>query len=652
MLTAGVDIGSRSSKAIILKDGEVVGSGLNLASHVSVAERGLEVLATALKDTPYSQEDLDFVVATGYGRISAPYADNTITEITCHAKGMHSLVPSVRTIIDIGGQDSKVIKLNEAGEVVDFAMNDRCAAGTGKFLEVTAKAMKLSLEDFSKLYFDSTTPKSISSMCTVFAESEVVSLLADNIPSKDIVAGLIQAVARRVGTMAKRLGVVEDFLFTGGVAKNLGVRKALESATGHNFISFEFDPQLVGALGAAVLAGEQNEADSVKKKARTLQSTARLHILLEERPEEIVSLRKEGKKTVGFFCAYVPEEIIHALDLVPLRLIRGGSSEASNAGNAYLSSNACPYAASCVGLKEEGKDFYFSNADVIADAPSCYQMKRVMEVWEEYFDAKVIHIGLPRTFYEPKGVRFFAVNLEHFVKELEEVSGNKLTEERLRKSVNLFNDIREKQKKLYELLRIGKVAWSEVIQFMHGGLILDSSAYLELLKELITELEADKTYKTEQPIRILLTGSMLAPGDHKLLEILDELGIECAMDELCAGSRGTFREVKDISVEGLAESYLDNVPCGAFPYPYPDKDPRQLHLEKLIQDYRIQGVMHYTLRFCDAYSYKAKSMREMCERANIPILHLHSDYSKSDKGQLKTRVEAFKESIQKQLETV
>ncbi|MBI5207113.1 MAG: 2-hydroxyglutaryl-CoA dehydratase, partial [Candidatus Firestonebacteria bacterium] len=158
MLTAGIDIGSRSSKAVILRDGKFCSNAISLQTHLTVSNRGLQVLEEALLKTSYKQNELDAIVVTGYGRISTPYATNTITEITCHAMGVYSLLSSARTIIDIGGQDSKVIKLNNSGEIIDFAMNDRCAAGTGKFLEVTARALNLELDEFGTLYIHAGIP--------------------------------------------------------------------------------------------------------------------------------------------------------------------------------------------------------------------------------------------------------------------------------------------------------------------------------------------------------------------------------------------------------------------------------------------------------------------------------------------------------------
>jgi len=255
MLTVGLDIGSRSSKAVVLEDGRVIADIICEAT-LRLTDRARNVFEAVIGKAGIDRGAVDYIVATGYGRVLAPFAQQTVTEITCHAKGIHTLHSTVRTVVDIGGQDSKVIKLNAGGQVVDFAMNDRCAAGTGKFLEVTSRAMELSLEDFSRLYFESANPRKISSMCAVFAESEVISLLAEGAKDRDIVAGLILAVARRVANMAKRHAIGPDFAFTGGVAKNAAVLAALETEIGHPFLKFTFDPQLIGAYGAAVIAAE------------------------------------------------------------------------------------------------------------------------------------------------------------------------------------------------------------------------------------------------------------------------------------------------------------------------------------------------------------------------------------------------------------
>lgn len=217
---------------------------------------GEAALERALAGSGGTREDVRCVVGTGYGRVNLPMADRTVTELTCHAKGAHYLNPEVRTVIDIGGQDSKVIHVDHEGNMIDFAMNDKCAAGTGRFLEVMTRALELTLEELGESALQARRPCAITNTCAVFAESEVISLLASGEAKVDIAAGLHRAIAQRVGNMARRLGVLSSVAFVGGVAKNAGVRKALEEFLEIRFVPTELDPQLNGALGAAVLARE------------------------------------------------------------------------------------------------------------------------------------------------------------------------------------------------------------------------------------------------------------------------------------------------------------------------------------------------------------------------------------------------------------
>jgi len=256
IFTAGVDMGSRTSKAVVVDELNQIMGGALVDTGVIPSQSGQDALNKALMAAKITSSQLKAVVATGYGRVKASFADKAITEITCHAKGVHALNDDVRTIIDIGGQDSKIIKLDKNGNVEDFAMNDRCAAGTGKFLEIVSTALGSDLEEFAELYFESRNTCSISSMCTVFAESEVVSLLADGKEKADIIAGLHKAVAARVSNMALRLGLEEKVGFTGGVARNKGMVAALESELKVNFCKLNYDPQMMGALGAAIMAAK------------------------------------------------------------------------------------------------------------------------------------------------------------------------------------------------------------------------------------------------------------------------------------------------------------------------------------------------------------------------------------------------------------
>lgn len=277
MYFAGVDIGSTMTKAVIVdSDGALCASviGPTGAEHRRLANR---VMEDALGEASLSCDEIEYVVATGYGRFNVPFADREITELTCHARGIVRWFPDVRTVIDIGGQDAKGLKLQN-GRLVDFVMNDKCAAGTGRFLEVIAETFGLRFEDLGEMSLRSSRVVPISSTCTVFAQQEVVSRLSEGVLVEDILAGLNDAIADRTVNMVRRLRVEPDVVFTGGVAMNAGVVRALEKKLGCDVLVPE-QPLLSGALGAALLGKEHvarqltaNET-IVKKERRLTEAT-------------------------------------------------------------------------------------------------------------------------------------------------------------------------------------------------------------------------------------------------------------------------------------------------------------------------------------------------------------------------------------------
>jgi len=246
---AGLDIGSTMTKVVIMAQ-EVV---ISLVRVTKPEQRKLAYLLMreALRGSGLSFDELTYIVATGYGRINVPFADRQVTEISCHARGVSYLVPGVRTIIDIGGQDCKGIKV-VGGRVVGFVMNDKCAAGTGRFLELTAGALGVEVEEIGELALTSGNPVEISSTCTVFAQQEVVTKLAEGVALNDILAGLHQAIAARIFSLVSRLRIEPEVVITGGGAKNVGLVKALEEKLGFPAV-LPADPLLTGALGAALL---------------------------------------------------------------------------------------------------------------------------------------------------------------------------------------------------------------------------------------------------------------------------------------------------------------------------------------------------------------------------------------------------------------
>ncbi len=252
MPVAGIDVGSLTAEVVIMEGGKILHYIIRPtgSNSKSAAEKAMN---EALQKAGLQLKNIQHIIATGYGRVSIEFADKCVTEITCHGRGAHYWSPLVRTVIDIGGQDSKVIRVSEEGRAVDFAMNDKCAAGTGRFLEVMAQALEVELDGLSDLSDRAENVVAISSMCTVFAESEVVSLIARGLPREDIARGLHQSIADRTAGLVHRVGLEEAVMITGGVAKNGAVVKALNEKLKTEII-VPPEPQIAGALGAALLA--------------------------------------------------------------------------------------------------------------------------------------------------------------------------------------------------------------------------------------------------------------------------------------------------------------------------------------------------------------------------------------------------------------
>ncbi|MBR4014715.1 MAG: 2-hydroxyglutaryl-CoA dehydratase [Anaerotignum sp.] len=254
MYTLGIDVGSASSKAVILKDGKdiVAAEVVQIGTGSTGPQRALEKV---IETSGLKKEDISYTVATGYGRFAFKDADKQVSEISCHAKGIYFLVPTARTIIDIGGQDAKAIRLDNNGGIKQFFMNDKCAAGTGRFLEVMARVLETTLDKMAELDEQATDTAPISSTCTVFAESEVISQLSNGESRNNIIKGVHLSVASRACGLAYRGGLEKDVVMTGGVAQNAGVVRAVAGVLKTDVIVAP-NPQTTGALGAALFAYE------------------------------------------------------------------------------------------------------------------------------------------------------------------------------------------------------------------------------------------------------------------------------------------------------------------------------------------------------------------------------------------------------------
>lgn len=250
MLVAGIDVGSVATKVALMQGDTIFDK--TIPTGWSPREAGISALRMVLDETGWEETQLEFVVGTGYGRIALPFADRTVTEISCHARGAVWLAPGTRAVLDVGGQDSKAIRMDAGGKVLDFMMNDKCAAGTGRFLQVIASALGLDISELSDKA-KGHPPCTLNSMCAVFAETEVIGMLAAGVSQGEIVAGLHQSIARRLASMVQRLGPTEQVVFTGGVARNQSLCRVLEEMLGIPVL-VPARGQLAGAVGAALIA--------------------------------------------------------------------------------------------------------------------------------------------------------------------------------------------------------------------------------------------------------------------------------------------------------------------------------------------------------------------------------------------------------------
>jgi predicted CoA-substrate-specific enzyme activase len=268
---AGIDVGSTMTKAVILNDGIIA----SIIGPTGPEQRRLanKVMEEVLKQAGIPFRAITYIVSTGYGRINVPFTDKQFTEITCHAKGISSLFPEARTIIDIGGQDVKAVKIDQTGRATDFVMNDKCAAGSGRFIEVIADSLGVPLDQVGDLSLQSAHPAKISNICTIWAQQEVAASLAQGVPISDLLAGIHQSLADRISRMVHRIKVEDAVIVTGGGGKNRGLLKALSEQLGHE-ISVPEDPLITGALGAALLGREI--VDEARQQHATLKTKERI----------------------------------------------------------------------------------------------------------------------------------------------------------------------------------------------------------------------------------------------------------------------------------------------------------------------------------------------------------------------------------------
>jgi predicted CoA-substrate-specific enzyme activase len=645
---AGIDIGSRAAKGVLLTPEKI--HVAQIVTGLSMQQTADDLLERLLRVSGLDRSQIAYIVGTGYGRISIQFDDipyRVVTEITCHALGAHALNPLTRTVIDIGGQDSKAIKVNPAnGKVVEFVMNDKCAAGTGRFLEKAAVALGLELDRLGEEALKAREPAIITSQCVVFAESEVISLKArggldaGGDVRANIAAGIHYSAARRVKNLLGRVGIEPELVFSGGVSNNPGMWHVLEEILGAPFVRPDgIDMIYAGALGAAVQAGRYIRSRTriaVKVAAPLPPDLRALQAAIES--EKQAFLQIGGSKKVGYLCVYTPPELLNAAGIRAIRLFQGGDAETAAHGELYTQSVACDFSKSCIGAFEKG-DPLFRAVDKIYNFHTCAAMKRTSEVLEQFVPTQLY--SLPKLRAETGSRNFYRDEIRAFHRDLEALTGREISAAALHEQIVLSNKLRRILKKISELRKrpAPAIGGSEYLDLVRAYYYLPPQKALPHFAEIYRRLR-DLPDQGGKTVRLMLSGSIVADGDRRLLQLIEgEIGARVVVEDHCTGLRPFYRTVRESGdpFQALAEGYLDQPPCARMK---PLDDSIEFSLE-LAQEYDVEGVVFLAQKFCACYALPQKLFLDGFQRLNLPVLTISGDYSASDHGQLKTRVEAF-----------
>lgn len=631
MLTLGIDIGSLSTDAVLINEKKEIVAYEVIATGASSKKACDKIFKQILDAAKLEAKDLDYIIATGYGRIKVPFANEVVTEITCHAKGANHFFPDARTVIDIGGQDSKAIKLDAKGNVVDFSMNDKCAAGTGRFLEVMARTLEIELDDMGELSLKGKDNVSISSLCTVFAESEVVSLIGADHKTPDICKALHISIAKRVSAQAKRVGLEETVVMTGGVAKNIGVVRELEKKLLCT-IRIPEEPQIIGALGAAIIALENVNASTKKE---SVENT-------DDNKTSIANVQFDDNKMpkIGYFCTYTPVEIIRAAGYHPVRI--KGSNNENGGAEELLCNNICSYIKTLTDEKLSGnldhlKGIVFTN--------SCDGMRRLYDAWIRIDNGKKFNyfLDIPKNSDEAS-VQYFADVIQAFKEELENHFQLKIQNEDINTSISLYNGMRDKVTLFLQKQWNGYVGHSgyEIYTLLKNGINAVPEKFQDYISTLTSLMKkiGDVPEKNSAP-KLFVWGSILE--NEEIIRMIEDAGARVVSEDLCTGSRYFDKkvEITDNPYKSISERYLKRSPCSRMV----DVFGRIKNIISLIERRAISGAIYHSLKFCDHTLYDYPLVKEEFERKHIPLLHINCDNSSKSEGQIKTRIEAFIEQL-------
>ena len=692
--TLGLDLGSRAVKAVLFDPdtGRIPAVVVREASPDKADDADL-LLRAIIAGAVCARTDILRILATGYGRGQAAFADDRTTEISCHAAGVAALHPEARTVIDIGGQDSKAIVLAEGGRVRDFAMNDRCAAGSGRFLEVAARILGTDVDGLSDLAGRASSESEVSSMCVVFAESEVIGMLARGFPREDIAAGILRSIARRVAGLAERIGVRSPVAFTGGVALNEAMAGALGRELREKLI-IPPDPRITGALGAALIAARNVGLPDrlIEDKSGFLKSAEKSRSVDVERavcadasalPTEYGESRRvsaspvsdesspsycagddsprsallhrvpalvrfdrmfgnalayareakrQGRKVVSIFCEFAPREIILAAGAVPVCAC-GGSHQTALAAERDLPAGLCPLIKSSYGFALEKSSPLFELSDLIVAETTCDGKKKMFELLGEI---KPIHVlELPQKPDDEAGFRRWKSEIAGLRKKMEDLTGTAVTDDRLREAIRLMN--RERKLRRAVARRAGKgLTGREVLEAK--SLISGIPEDLEAYERILAQSEAAPGDPPARP-RIMMTGVPMPHGAEKVLDIIEAAGATVVAQENCTGLKPLYEDVSEEGdpLEAIARKYF-HLPCSCMT----PNSGRFALIDGLIEEFRPDGIVDLIWQSCLTYDVESEVLKRHVEKKyGLPLLKFVTDYSPSDVQQLRLRVEAF-----------
>lgn len=646
----GIDIGSRQSKAVLLTKDRQIYTTI-IPTGFFMKQVAAELISDLFGQSGLKIENIDFIVCTGYGRIALDFEDvpsRIVTEISCHGMGAHYLGENIHTIIDIGGQDSKAIKIDpENGKVIDFVMNDKCAAGTGRFLEKAAGILGFGVEELGKASLKSENPINISSTCVVFAESEIISVRAKNDNVPDIAAGIHKSVAKRVSSLLARVGIEKNVLFTGGVSNNVGMRKAFENLLGFSIENAELDTVFAGALGAAVYAGQYAEKQlktvtgketDIKLDLSDLESAI-------EKKKELFSNRATGKKkNVAYFCSYAPVEILGAANVSYIRMMHAGTQQELASGEKYTKSIICDFTKGTMGSFFENNPLY-SGIDKVYAFNTCRCIKTMVEAINENFVPATLY-NLPVNIADEIQVDYLASEFKAFRKDLEQLTKEKITDEAIAEQVKLYNIARRYIRQISDYRKQDGllISTAQFQLIVRAYFYLDVEELLNELKKILKQLEKIKP-DNNRPVRIMVAGGIMADGDNKIIDILEKTtDARVVIEDNCTGYTPVSFDVELNSEDvfsNLASAYLGKAPCTRMG----SLTERADFSANLAKEYKVDGILYYYLKFCPCFGVPQSVFLNKYKELGIPVLQIPSDYSANDEGQIRTRIEAFMEVL-------